>query len=80
MSTIMHCHAEKRWAKEQIRRFGARAVLGLDVDVETGCRLVDELESEYVPVGACDNRGPDGICRGHWKPEIVGEESEDDDG
>lgn len=76
LGTRIHCHAEKRWVREQIRLYGAKAVLGLDLEIGAAIRLVDELPSAYVPIGDCDNRDPDGVCKGHV---IRIEERDDDD-
>ena len=67
---VIHACAEKRWVKQQIRLFGAGKVIGRDdLEVDEACRMIDELPSEFVPIGECDNRGPDGRCRGHMRPE-----------
>lgn len=65
-TTVIHTHAEKRWAKDQIRIHGPGAVLGRpELTIADAFQIIDDMKSEFVPVGECDNRDENGVCRGH---------------
>jgi hypothetical protein len=65
-----HCHAEKRWAKEVVRELGSGAIGRPDLTIDQALAAIDALPSQYVPVGECDNRSPDGVCLGHDTREL----------
>lgn len=67
----MHVCATKNYLIQNIRKHGARAILIGDWESDDeAVEAVIAHPTEFIVVGACDNRGEDGRCEGHETADL----------